>query len=210
MGSRRLVRWGLIAAALAVLCYFFPLFHIVRVGDAAAEKIDSAADYLEQLWAKDLPASHGRAIDVVELVTALAADPQTATFGRKVGLSDTRFYFARGTGQITELSGAKAMLRIEGIDASVCLKLGILTGSAVRDAPGLVDVNRFARLQDFNALSGQLNEKVEAEVIGPIREQLAEGARVAFVGCAQVKGPRDLSPLCLTPVSLKIVDEATP
>jgi predicted lipoprotein len=46
-------------------------------------------------------------------------------------------------------------------------------------------VNSFPGLQEFNALSAELNSLVEKNVLPLLREQAVVGATVHFVGCAE-------------------------
>jgi hypothetical protein len=55
----------------------------------------------------------------------------------------------------------------------------------VYDGCGLLDVNSFPGLSEFNVLAAELNALVEKNVIPALRDQAAVGTEVVFSGCAE-------------------------
>ena len=80
------------------------------------------------------------------------------------------------------------------------MESGILFGNTVRDGTGLLDVNEFQNTQDFNAISTELNRRIEADVLPTLREIATSGTEIEFSGCAQVSDEStDLNPLRVVP-----------
>ena len=216
MSRRRVIIWCSGAIGAAVLCYFFPLFRIEPIDDAGIARQSPAntaapvnvTDYADEFWNVRLRDAFDDAVDIEELFEAIDRDPGQARskFGRQVGLGGACFFFVRGAGHIEEVAADHCTLRIGGGSRRACIRTGVMVGNAVRDSTGLIDVNQFANSQDFNNLSAELNQRVESHVIAPSRERLRVGARVDFVGCAQVGDDRDFDPLSLVPVHLDIED----
>ena len=89
--------------------------------------------------------------------------------------------------------------------SDVILVTANVFGNAIRNATGLLDVNQFANSQDFNNLSHELNMLAESKVLSPFREAVSLGAKVEFIGCAEIEDEdRDLDPLKIVPVLLEI------
>ena len=216
MPRRRVVIWCGVTIGVAVLWCFFPPFRIKRIGDAGSTRPApvstsapvNVADYAEELWNDRLPGALGNAIDIEELFAAVDRDAGQARskFGRQVGIGGACFFFIRGTGRVEEVTSDYCTLKIGDGLCRVRIRTGVVVGNVVRDSTGLVDVNRFANSQDFNNLSAELNGWVETDVIAPCRERFRVGARVRFVGCAQVGGDGDFDALVLVPVHLEIED----
>jgi predicted lipoprotein len=83
-----------------------------------------------------------------------------------------------------------------GADAPVVeLQTGPVFGNTVRDGTGLLDVNRFSSLQDFNALAAELNERIESRVLPTLRDRAQPGTQVRFTGCAEAVEPTSGQPL---------------
>ncbi len=80
------------------------------------------------------------------------------------------------------------------------LETGNIFGNAVRDGTGLLNVNDFPNSQDFNALSSEINRRIEQQVLPALRKAAAVGATVRFAGCAEiVDEDTDLHPLRIVP-----------
>ena len=210
--SARKRRWCVrlaIAAGIAVLLYFLPLFRIVPLDQAEHNKSLNAANFepvmfVEEFWREQLIPSATKAVEVSKLLAQIQQDRQSAraTYGRSLGLSDTYFYFLSGTGRVVSVDENSVGLSIEDgtTHARVLLQTGIIFGNAVRDGTGLLDVNDFTNTQDFNAISTEINRRIEQDVLPTLRETATLGATIRFVGCAQIADEdADLNPLQVVP-----------
>ncbi|MBI5768813.1 MAG: DUF2291 family protein [Verrucomicrobia bacterium] len=189
------------------LC-FFPLFRVVPLqtkgavataavtgsGDAAPAAFDPAA-FTEKFWRERLTPAAARATDSTALVPALRRDPAAAAkqFARVAGVGGSGYYFFRGTGRVTAVERNRVLLDLDGV--TVALGTGPLFGNTVRDGTGLLNVNDFPGLAEFNALSAELNRLVEAQVFPVLRERARVGATLAFAGCAEAPESIESGPL---------------
>ncbi|TWU25564.1 DUF2291 family protein [Bythopirellula polymerisocia] len=222
------IRLAICAVAAGILLYFFPLVRIRKLGSAATPGLVSNTQsepeiaapngtpppqittFVETLWSERLPQAAGNAasVDDVLAMAATDADRARSEFGREVGLGGPTFLFLRGRGRIESFNEDECHLIIEGQKQSVTLEIGILLGNAVRDATGLVSIGEFPNSQEFNRLSAELNQRCESEVISPVRDSLAVGALVEFVGCGEVRKNNDFDPLRLVPIQLNAMKPA--
>ena len=70
----------------------------------------------------------------------------------------------------------------------------------MRDGTGLLNVNDFLNSQDFNALSWELNRRIEQQVLPELRKRGEAGTTLRFVGCAEIMDEdTDLHPLRIVP-----------
>jgi predicted lipoprotein len=110
--------------------------------------------------------------------------------GRTLGESRVRAYLLRGSGVIVSQDSRGVALSVTGPETrpEIMIRTGLfISGNAVRDASGLVDVSAFADTMKFNRVSSEINKIVVAEVIKPFLAQSpAVGQRVSFVGAAEV------------------------
>ncbi|QEG21600.1 DUF2291 domain-containing protein [Mariniblastus fucicola] len=206
-------RWGIrIALALAcvVLLYFFPLFRVVALSDVDTPSINNGAvqfdatTFVDSFWSDKLLPGENKATNIAELITAIEKDKASAkeSFGRTVGLSRSYFYFVKGTGRVVKVKRNTIGIAIDESSTApqVLLDIGPIFGNVVRDGTGLLDVNDFANSQDFNAISTELNRRIEADVQPALREKAIAGANVRFTGCVQITDESsDLSPLRIVP-----------
>jgi len=178
---------------LAIIFWLFPPFHIVSLKQAQAEKAKgafNAADFASEFWRKRLPPALQQAADVQTVLDALAKDPKAAAtaYGRTVGISDTAYYFIRGTGTVVsvETKGVGISLRSPDGKPDLLIKTGLLSGNTVRDATGLVNASEYPNSQNFNDISTELNRIVESQVIPDLKTNATVGRKLAFTVCAEV------------------------
>jgi predicted lipoprotein len=204
---RRLILGGAIAVGTAALTYFLPLFHVVPLRGSGVEgspatDFDPAA-FVERFWIEQLIGSATTAADASELVGMLRDDPQAARVkhGRSVGLGGVFYYFVAGTGRVVATEKNSVGLAVGDGEEAIEVELGTgpVFGNALRDGTGLLDVNDFPNSKNFNALSAELNKRVEDDVLPALRA-VAVGATVRFAGCAEVVDEAtDLRPLRVVP-----------
>ncbi len=209
---KRAISIAAAGAALAVVFWFFPAFHIVSLKQARAAKelaTFNAADFAARFWSERLVPALSKAADAQTVLAALANDPKSAAtnYGRTPGVSDTVFYFMRGTGTVVsvEARGVGVSLRGAGAEADLLLKTGLLFGNTVRDATGLMTASEFPNSHEFNDVSTALNRIVESRVIPLLKTNAAVGRPLRFVVCAEV-GEDDAGerPLKVIPVSVEL------
>jgi predicted lipoprotein len=207
----RVVRWFIAIAAIACVCRLFPLFHVVPLKMAAAEKIAEKFDataFAENFWAEKILPAAGKAVSADVLIAAIQASPSNAktNFSRSVGLSDSYFYFLRGEGKIIYVSDDAVSIAVteNSTNVEIVLQTGLVFGDAIRDGTGLLNTSDYPNSQDFNDISAALNHLVETKVLPQLREQAKVGAKISFAGCAEVDDEStDLKPLKVIPIQTK-------
>jgi predicted lipoprotein len=212
-GQRRWTIGAAVAAGMAVLVYFFPLFHVVPLSESGPDSNEAAFDasaFVDQFWTERLVPGTVRAVDAAELIAAIERDRETARkkYGRSVGLGSAFYYFVRGTGRVVsvEKNSVGLSLHADQSTVQVSLQTGNIFGNAVRDGTGLLDVNNFANSQDFNALSSEINRRIEERVLPALRKRAAVGDQVRFIGCAEIMDEEtDLHPLQIVPVVAEVL-----
>ena len=210
--KRCLALWAAAAACIAALLCFAPLFRVVPLKTARQQSAGAAFDapaFAEKFWNERLLKSADQAVDVGALCAALEHDRKAARarHGRSPGLSTIHYYFVSGTGRVASVQpGAVASACGEpGAMPAVVIETGPVFGNALRDGTGLLDVSDFANSQDFNAVSSELNRRVEERVLPVLRERAAVGARVRFVGCVEIANEdTDLDPLRIVPLIVEV------
>ena len=201
-----------ILAGFAITCWLFPLFHVVPLKTAAAEKAAAtfnATQFAEAFWTKQLLASPDQSVKAEVLLPAIQFDAATAKkkFSRSVGLSEGYFYFVSGSGRVVAVSDDEVSLAVTvgSTNAEVSLQTGLIFGNALRDGTGLLNASDYPNSQDFNDISAALNHLVETRVLPKLREQAKVGAKISFVGCAEVDDEStDLKPLKVMPIQTEV------
>ena len=204
----RAVRWLIAVVIAAIICWRFPLFHIVSLKAVTAEKVAvtfNPTGFAESFWTNQLARAVDKAVEAEVLIPAIQADPAVAkpNYSRTVGMSDAYFYFLSGTGRVLAVSDDEVSLAVTpgATNAEVALEIGLVFGNAIRDGTGLLSANDYPNSQDFNDLSAALNHIVETRVLPKLHDGAKVGATVSFTGCAEVDDESsDLKPLKVIPI----------
>ena len=197
---------------LVLICWAFPLFHIVpleRVEKEKAAAAFNAARFAQKFWDDQLMKSLDRATQADVLLAAIQSDASSARkqFSRSVGVSDSYTYFVSGGGRVTAMTEDEISLAVTpgATKTEIVLQTGLLFGNAVRDGTGLLNVNDYPNSQDFNDIAAELNKLVETQVLPGLRERAKIGDTIRFAGCIEVNDEStDLKPLKLVPVRADI------
>jgi len=203
-----------VAVVAAAVGFFwkYPLFRIVPLAGPGAGDTElpatvafDAAAVAAKIWETDLRAAADRAVELKSFAGFLRENPVEAKkrFAKSTDLG-AAYYFVRGTGRVIAVDRNSVRIALDGPDrAIVALRTGPVFGNAVRDGSGVLDVNAFPGLQEFNALAAELNALVEKKVIPGLREKATVGAEISFAGCAEAPetaGGADEPILTLVPV----------
>lgn len=208
----RTVRRLVAVAAIALICWRFPLFHVAPLKAVAAEKAAATFDvsaFAEAFWTSQLLPSLGNAVKAEQLLPAIRADAADAKkrFARSLGLSDSYYYFLSGTGRVVAISDDAVSLAVTPgtTNTEIAIQTGLVFGDAIRDGTGLLDVNKYPNSQDFNAISSALDHLVETRVLPNLRGKAKPGDTIIFTGCAEVDDEStDLRPLKIIPIQIQL------
>jgi len=155
-----------------------------------AKRFD-AAQYARDFWENRLPGVLETAQDAEELIGLFNADMNAAIRkGRTLGHSRVHAYLLKGEGTIVSVDkdGLRVSVTVPEDPPEILLCTGAyISGNAVRDASGLVDVSAFSDTMKFNKISFEINKIVVQEVIEPFHDTGPQAGRtIAFVGAAEV------------------------
>lgn len=212
----RRLRWLIILGTAAVVCWRFPLFHVVSLKKADAEKaamVFDPAKFAETFWTEQLLPATATAVSAEKLLEAIQVDPAAAKkMLGKSGVGEGYYYFLHGSGQIISATDDEVLLNITGgTNAEVSLQAGLIFGNALRDGSGLINVNNYPNSQDFNGISEALNRIVETRIQPKLKELAGSHGRISFAGCAEVVDEStDLKPLKVVPILAELNPPATP
>jgi predicted lipoprotein len=161
-----------------------------RRAEQRAQRFDPSR-YARHFWDQELGTVLETALDAERTIGLFNRDMKTAIGkGRTLGQSRVHAYLLAGQGRIVALDRHGLCVNVTGSDDTpeVLICTGsYISGNAVRDASGLVDVSAFSDTMKFNRISSEINKIVVQEVIKPFLEQGPEvGMVVRFVGAAEV------------------------
>jgi predicted lipoprotein len=179
-----------LAGILAILLVIFLSLDIHRLDSARARPAGEVFDvevYVQNLWADQMPARLEEAVPAGRLFRMLEEYPDQAfeNYSHKLGISNTHYFFLRGEGIVRSVGEEYITVGIDD-NKMVELETVFIFGNAVRDGSGLVNIDDFENMMDFNLVSVHLNRKVKREVADPLREKVRQGTRIRFTGAAEI------------------------
>ncbi len=201
----------LLLPALLLACKVATIRPIESESDGRGAQAFDAAAYVESLWAEDVPRALEQAVDLQELLPALAADPVAAgeRWGRRQGAGPAHV-IVTGSGRVREVDTTSrsgvALVEIEltGGAEGIRVQIGpVLRGTAIRDALPTVSFDQFVNQIEYADVAGALNARVERWLLTSLEPETLVGKRVRFVGMATLGE----SPLTVTPVRLVTEEE---
>ncbi len=149
------------------------------------------ADYARNFWDNRLFGILDTSVNAQELIELFNTDMDSAIKkGKTLGDSRVHSYLLRGEGKIVSTNRDGVEVSIKNPPSNpeilICTK-SYISGNAVRDASGLVDVSKFSDTMKFNRISSEINKIVVQEVIKPFLDnELQAGMTIKFAGATEV------------------------
>jgi len=191
MKRRHLVYAVLVLALLLLLGSSMEFRRLeAKRAEERAQRFDPA-QYARDFWDQRLDGALDTALGAEQMIDLFNTDMQAAIGrGQTLGQSRVHAYLLKGEGTIVALGKDGLSVSVAGSEATpeilVCTG-AYISGNAVRDASGLIDVSAFSDTMKFNRISSEINKIVVQEVIKPFLEQGPQVGRVVrFVGAAEV------------------------
>lgn len=206
---RRSVKY--IIWVLAIALTIFLSLDIQKLDEFKMAHTSEAFDvehYADDIWENDIPVVSREAPDIARVAEMWERNPRDAyeTYGRKLGISNTWYFMAKGTGIIESVEEEFILVRVDSLP-EVELATGFIFGNEVRDGTGVVDIDEFVNMTDFNNVSIALNNRVKREVVPELVSSAAPGKGVEFAGAfAIVENQIRISPIRMVPLQIKITD----
>lgn len=196
----------------AIIVYFFPLFHIVKIETAKQKKEEgkfNALSFVEKFWTEQLTVTIEKAVDAQTLLNAVKASPADAQkqFSRSLGMGKTYYYFVKGEGRIIAVKPDAITLSLDksGGKPDIIISTANIYGNTVRDSLGVFNVSDFQSSQEFNQISSELNKRIETAILPDLKQNAKVGVMINFAGCAEILDEKtDLQPLKIVPVKVEI------
>jgi predicted lipoprotein len=171
------------------------------------ESFDAIGYATERYESEVVPTIKDNAVEITELLPALISDPEATgkAYGHRSGVSSPFSYAVTGSGVAGAVDGTRLPVAIEGLpdDVEVVVQIGpAITGTALRDATGLIGFGDFVNQMEYADASTELNNRVKEAVLADFDAAAAEGQTVTFTGALTYGSNTAL--LQVTPVELEL------
>jgi len=197
-----LTQMGLIGAVLVLLAAMALDTKVVVIGSAAdvKEVVFEPAAYGVATFPMVQADVTARAVDAVELATAIAADPKAAEARYAIG----GVYPVKFTGVVGEGKSGLYFVTVDGLPGP--LKLRVQTGPAIngtelRDATGKIGFSDFTNQIEYQDAGSAINNELKTQVLAKIDNSTLTGKTMTVVGAFKLVNPKSW---LITPVSLEV------
>ena len=195
----QLITAGVILAVLGAMALDTTVVQIGSDKDVRAAKFSPDA-YGVETFPKVQTNITSRAVDAVELATAIAADAKAAEAKYSVG----GVYPVKFEGVVGE--GKSGIYFVDVAEIPAPLRLRVQTGPAIngtelRDATGEISFSQFTNQIEYQDAGSALNKEMKKLVLDGIDNSALTGKTVAVVGAFKLVNPKSWM---ITPVSLEV------
>lgn len=176
-----------------------------EVRASAAKDFDAAAYARNYLSAKLMPAAK-KAPEADDLLTMLNSDPKTAfkDYSHTLDIGNIRFFMVRGQGTVLAIDDNDVTLLTQK-KQTVKIAAEYVFGNALRDAPGIININDFTNTMDLNNIASEVNKIIRANVLPHFKARVKKGDTVVFAGAFELNQEHiNLDSIEIIPITLKI------
>ena len=194
------------AVVLLVLYFSLDLQKLDDYKSLDSERAFNLEHYVAETWETKFPGVIASAPDLAVILTVLDTDPNRAfqEYGKKLGISKTWYFIAKSRGAIEAVEDEYVVVKIAG-NKQVHLATAFIFGNAVRDGSGVVDIDDFVNMTDFNNVSIALNTKVKEEIIPGLLKIAAPGVNIEFTGAFEINEEKvNTNNIRIIPLSVKV------
>jgi len=199
----------MIKYSLSILLIFLVAFNSVyfkkldEVKLASSSIVFDASTFAHSFYSNKLLPHLDSAIKLNQLISLLKseADKTFKDYSHAFAIGNIRYFLVQGEGIITSIDedAISVALKNDSAENSIKIATEFVYGNAIRDASGLLNLNDFSNMSDFNSVSGELNKIVRQEVLPPFKARARQGDVVKFTGAIE------LNQAHLKPASIEVV-----
>lgn len=204
-----MLRYILWSVAILTLLYFsFDIKTLNEYKSSSKTEYFDAETYIKNVWENKMPAIARQAPEISVVLDLLDNNPEKAflEYGNKLGISKTWYFMVKGQGVIGEKDADAVWITLAD-NRRIRLATSFIFGNAVREGSGVVNINDFVNMTDFNNVSVALNKKVKTEVIPTLKDNLIAGQQLAFAGAFEFREDSgSLTDIRIIPVSVTTED----
>lgn len=195
--------WGIIF--ILIIYFSFNIENLQEYQAKAGTTVFDATEYAHQFWNESLPQSIAQSPEINHLLKQFNEDP-TLTFeqyGKKLGISKTYYFMLNGNGEILSVENEHIPVLLNDHD-TINLATVFIFGNAVRDGSGMINIDHFVNMTDFNNVSIAINRLVKEQVVSHLKKSAQKGKHLSFAGVAELKEDQTI-PETLNIIPVKVI-----
>ncbi len=206
---RKTIQYILGILIIIILVYLsLDIRRLDEVKVAAGDIVDNADEYAIRFWETELPSCISNALEINRFMNMIRTDPQQAfdDYGQQLGISHTWYFMLKGAGDIVSVEEEYLIVNTDA-SYSVRIATDFIFGNAVRDGSGMVNIDNFLNMTDFNNVSLAINKLVKDSVVTELKKTARPGMTIEFAGATEISEENISSDAVrIIPVLFKLTD----
>jgi len=175
---------------ITVICLFvaYNSVYFKKLSDVnAANKAFSAAEYAQGYLYQKLVPSISKTPSTDTLLTLIKTNPSGAFdhFSHALDIGNIRYFMTKGSGTVIGLDESDVYITTPN-HQNIRIATEYVFGNALRDAPGIININDFTNSGDLNNVSSELNKIIRNKVLPPFKNAVKKGDKIEYAGAFEL------------------------
>jgi len=204
--GKKLLKCAIIVVVSIFVVYNSIYFKKLDEVKASANKEFNATAYARNYLDKKLIPSIGTIPSTDSLLSILKQNAPNAfkTYSHAMDIGNIGYFMSKGQGVVTSIDESDVSI-LTPDKQNIKIATEYIFGNALRDAPGIININDFTNTGDLNSISSELDKIVRNEVVPPFKAKVKKGDKIEFAGAFELnKEHLNLDNIEVIPFYLKI------
>lgn len=177
-------------AVITVICLFvaYNSVYFKKLSDVnAANKAFNATEYAQGYLDQKLIPSIDKTPSTDTLLNLIKTDPSGAFdhFSHALDIGNIRYFMTKGSGTVTGLDESDVYITTSA-HQNIRIATEYVFGNALRDAPGIININDFTNSGDLNNVSSELNKIIRTKILPPFKSTIKKGDVIEYAGAFEL------------------------
>jgi hypothetical protein len=184
--AKKLLKYAVITVICLLVAYnsvYFKKLSDVNAANKAFNAVEYAQGYLDQ----KLVPSISKTPSTDTLLNLIKTNPSGAFdhFSHALDIGNIRYFMAKGSGTVTGLDESDVYITTPN-HQNIRIATEYVFGNALRDAPGIININDFTNSGDLNNVSSELNKIIRTKVLPPFKSTVKKGDEIEYAGAFEL------------------------
>lgn len=171
---------------ITVICLFvaYNSVYFKKLSDVmAANKNFNAVEYAQNYLDQKLIPSISKTPSTDTLLNLIKTNTSGVfdKFSHALDIGNIRYFMAKGNGTVTGLDESDVYITTPA-HQTIRIATEYVFGNALRDAPGIININDFTNSGDLNNVSSELNKIIRNKVLPPFKSAVKKGDVIEYAG----------------------------
>jgi hypothetical protein len=175
---------------IAIICLFlaYNSVYFKKLSDVlAANKSFNATEYAQNYLNQKLIPSIGKTPSTDTLLNLIKTGTSSAfdKYSHALDIGNIRYFMTKGSGTVTGIDESDVYITTPA-HQNIRIATEYVFGNALRDAPGIININDFTNSGDLNSISSEVNKIIRNTILPPFKNAVKKGDEIEYAGAFQL------------------------